>query len=54
VAKRIHDHMRAFGTKIQGSRRVKLIVRNDMEEVAAEALTKAVAESEFDDDRLSR
>ena len=49
LAKRLHDHIRAFKAKLQDGRRVRLMVRTDLEQVAAEALARAVAETKYDD-----
>ena len=45
LAWELQAKIRSFAAKIQGgSGQVKLMVRNDFEEVAAEALVKAIAE----------
>lgn len=50
LAKRLYEQMRAFGSRLQPGRRTRLMVRNDFEEVAAEALARAIAEADHDDD----
>ena len=49
LAKRLHDEMRAFGAKLQGGRLVRLMVKSDLEQVAAEALARAVSEAKYED-----
>jgi hypothetical protein len=52
LAKLLHEHIRAFRNKLQqGGRRVRLMVKSDFEQVAAEALVKSVSEAEYDDGR---
>ena len=50
LAKALHGQIQAFGARLQGVRRLRLRVKNDFEQVAAEALVKAVAEAEYEDD----
>jgi len=50
LAMMLHGHMRAFRDKLQyGGRRVRLMVRSDFEEVAAEALAQAVSSEHWGD-----